>query len=112
AVRLYLDKAAVILGFALLAIPAFHAILDKTLTFRIGEAVISCMMLLVTSVFILDNFLLAENSVSDHFILLSAAMSSGIVFISTREFVLGQVALSFFGRFVRPGLRSLLNSIG
>lgn len=105
---------SVSIAFALLGAAIVYRLSKRMAKLEVSqEIVIKMIAMLFVSVYaILFYLVLPDNPYFQHFSLVSSALGVVIIFMAVKEYLIQDRALSFFGRFVRPGLKNMLQSMG
>ncbi len=106
-----LNGLAIICMFTLIAVSFVRLIRDPKKA-SISEILIGAgMTALCTALFAVWR-IPKLSTMGIHLLLYTSLLSLALLLLSVREYMVREKALSFFGRFIRPGLKALLNELG
>jgi class 3 adenylate cyclase len=112
-IRGQINKLIFITLFCIISYQGYFAFNSGRLNLTLGSSsLVIFLAMLVLCVFLFIETIVYPSGTASHFSLVSSVVSVSIIFLSVREYIFSQKALSFFGRFIRPGLRNLLSDLG
>ncbi|MDB5037566.1 MAG: hypothetical protein JWQ35_1094 [Bacteriovoracaceae bacterium] len=107
------NKIAALLMFGIIFYSAVTGFFRKQSDsrFSVSNFLIFSSMVALCFMWVLEA-IIAPGSTVSHISITTSIVSVVIIFLSVRDYIFNEKALSFFGRFIRPGLKSLLIEMG